>query len=91
MERYLTHTAQRRSWWEVPSAGMSAFVGAVAVQVFVEDLIKGFGDPVIELLAHFAVLALVFSPLYAVGRRMVRRRRARKIAAALAKCGAELG
>ena len=87
MERYLTAPAKKRAWWEIPTAIMSGIVGAVGVDVLVEDVQKGLGDPVIELLAYYTVLALVLAPLCAVCRRALRRYRAKRIAQALAKHG----
>lgn len=87
MERYLTGAAKKRAWWEIPTGALSAFVGAVAVDVLVEDLQKGLSDPVIELLAYGTVLALVLAPLYAVVRRALRRRWAQRIAKTLAERG----
>ena len=88
MERYLTGAAKKRAWWEIPTGALSAFVGAVAVDVLVEDLQKGLSDPVIELLAYGTVLALVLAPLYAVVRRALRRRWAQRIAHTLADSSA---
>lgn len=83
MERYLTGPAKKRAWWEVPTAIMSGFVGAVGVDVLVEDVQKGLSDPVIELLAYYTVLALVLAPLAVVIRRALRRHWAKRIARAL--------
>ena len=84
MERYLTGPAKKRAWWEVPTAIMSGIVGAVGVDVLVEDVQKGLSDPVIELLAYYTVLALALAPLAVVIRRALRRWWARRIARALA-------
>lgn len=85
MDRYLTNIAQRRSWWEVPTAILSAIMGSVALQVTVEDVAKGLQDPVIDMMAHVTVLVMLLLPLYFAGRRMLYRRWARRLARALAE------
>lgn len=87
MERYLTGTAQKRAWWEIPVAAFSAIFNAVTVEVLIEDLAVGLKDPVIELLAYATVFALMLAPLCAVCRRALRRHRAKKAARALSARG----
>ena len=81
--RYLTDLALQKRTWHIPVGILSAFVSAVAIQVWVEDPPAG-QDFFIWLFAHITVLALMALPLYFILRWRLRRRQAVRIADKLA-------
>ena len=65
---------------------LSAMLTSAGVHVLLEDLSTGsLTDPAVDITAYGVVFALMLLPLYFAVRRMLRRRTARRIAAALAR------
>lgn len=87
MDRYLTKNSKSLAWWEVPNVLLSTLLISVEVQVVTEDLaIQGLRDPFVEIAAYVTVFIMMVLPMLFAVRRMIRRRRARKIARALSRC-----
>lgn len=83
MNRYLTVLSEKRQGWELPTGIVSAFLGVIGIQVWTEDSPQG-EDFFIWLIAHVVTTALMLFPLFAVGRRWLRRSKAQAIARKLA-------
>lgn len=85
VNRYLTDLAVRWRKWEIPVGLMSALLAYISVEVWIEDPV-GYEGFTVWLLAHLCVVILMLSPLFFIARWHVRQRRARRVAAKLAKC-----
>ena len=82
--RYLTDLATSKRLWHIPAGAFSILLGAVAVDVWLEDP-PGEEGFVIWLLAHLTVVSLMLLPLYRILRWRLRQRNARIIADRLAR------
>jgi|GEM_PF-3188247 len=84
MEQYLSGKARRPHRWHIPVGIFSGSLGALAIEVCVEDFPGG--DLVISLLAYALTLGLVLLPGILVLMWRVRRHVARRFAAFFASC-----
>ena len=85
MNRYLTERARERRGWEIPVALLSAVLGAIAIQNWVQDPV-GDDGVFIWALANLVVTGVMLLPLYRIGRKWLWRRRAAKLSERLAAC-----
>lgn len=76
--RYLTEKGAVRRWWEIPALLGDMLFAGVGVTTFIEEF--RFSEGLSSLLAWLLVLMLVSCPLYFLGRRLLRRRCAQRIA-----------